>query len=718
MINSFDFDEENEMYYYNEATFVKKLNLKTFQIDSIRIKLKNTDPFVYQTSQLDYSSRSLFNKNWVQLSPSKTKLLFNGITEIVVLNSKTLEIEKSIDVDVHYTYYQPFFFVSDSIVNVRIDGNLFHRINIIDSTSSSFTLPKKYEIEEINDYLSDYNCSPNGQYFCSIQDNKALIYNTETEEEKEIFISEEYDSLRNIVVNSGGVFIIEYDDKKKYGKIGEEELKDIDYEGKAEIFDKNVLISSNKQNGNKHDFKKYYFDENYEIIKMLNHFHHSLTTHYDGSLEPYDREKYYIPFFYENEKYKFYSMFYETRGTPEVYSGSDAYNSPRSFSNSSQLIIKNIDNNKEIIKYFPEKLNIGTRNICFDSVNKLFATYNKYIQIRDYENNLLKLLDLKKDITAFDIDKDKLYYSAFNSGMYILNLNGFTEDFIGLNANWPDKITYLNVIREEIYYATEKSFWVYENGKSTELFGIYSLDHVKEIDEFLYCFDESDVYVLNTESKEVVYHSVNEYFSEKIHIDDMSPNGRYFSFKNKGGILYDKENDLLIDVNETLKTDWESYIRHIEFINNSNIIMASGSPDLWGVDLRQNYYKINNYEKFCNSYGLSYSIFYPRVNTTFDFTNQKRISGNYIYDICPEALIEDYSGVEDNSEELILFPNPSTDFITLDISANSKYTIHNSLGEKIKAGIILGDGKINISSLSSGIYFIKTKDGTQKFIKK
>jgi Secretion system C-terminal sorting domain len=706
MICSFDFDENNEMYYYNEATLVKKLNLKTFEIDSIRIKLKNTGPFVYQESQLDYSSRSLYNKNWVQLSPSKNKLLFNGITEIVILDAETLEIEKRIDVDVHYTYYQPFFFVSDSIVNVRIDGNLFHRINIMDSSSSSFTLPKKYELEKINNYLSDYNCSPNGQYFCAIQDNKALIYNTETEEEKEIFINEEYDSLRNIVVNNEGVFIVEYDDKKKYGKIGEEELQDIYFEGKAEIFDKNVLISSYKQNGNKHDFRKYYFDEDYEKIQMSKHFHHPLTTHYQ-------REKYYIPFFYENGKYKFYSMFYETRGTPEVYSGSDAYDSPSMFSNSSQLMVKNTSNDKGIIKYFPEKLNIGTRNICFDPVNKLFATYNKYIQIRDYENNLLKLLDLKVDISSFDLDGNKLYYSTVNYGMYILNLDDFKEDFIGLG-----KVVYLNVIGDEIFYATEKSFWVFSGGESKELFGIYSIDHVKEQNGYLYIFDESEVYSLNTETKEVKYHSVKEYFSEKIYIDDMSPDGRYFSFKNKNGILYDKENDSIIDVNEVLETDLEDIIWHIEFINNSNMIMASGSPDLWGVDLRQNYYKINNYEYICSSYGLIYTDFYPRKNTLFDFLNQKRIAGKNIYDICPEALKEDYTSIETYSEEIILFPNPSSDFITLENSIDFEYTIYNSLGGIINSGIISGDGKINISNLEKGFYFIKTEDGRQKFIKK
>jgi Secretion system C-terminal sorting domain len=148
------------------------------------------------------------------------------------------------------------------------------------------------------------------------------------------------------------------------------------------------------------------------------------------------------------------------------------------------------------------------------------------------------------------------------------------------------------------------------------------------------------------------------------------------------------------------------------------MIMASGSPDLWGFDLRQNYSKINNYEYFCAGFGLSYSDYYPRVNTTFDFKNQKRIAGKNIYDICPEALKEDYTSIETYSEEIILFPNPSSDFITLENSIDFEYTIYNSLGGIINSGIISGDGKINISNLEKGFYFIKTEDGRQKFIKK
>jgi len=59
-------------------------------------------------------------------------------------------------------------------------------------------------------------------------------------------------------------------------------------------------------------------------------------------------------------------------------------------------------------------------------------------------------------------------------------------------------------------------------------------------------------------------------------------------------------------------------------------------------------------------------------------------------------------------ETLIIYPNPSTDFIKiLGLSKAEKFSIYNTLGTKIYRGTITINDKINIQELNNGIYFLK-----------
>jgi hypothetical protein len=66
-----------------------------------------------------------------------------------------------------------------------------------------------------------------------------------------------------------------------------------------------------------------------------------------------------------------------------------------------------------------------------------------------------------------------------------------------------------------------------------------------------------------------------------------------------------------------------------------------------------------------------------------------------------------------------VFPNPSSDFIEITgLTAIEDYRIYNTLGQEVKKGIVLENKKIDIQSLTNGIYFLKFKNGnTIKFIK-
>jgi Concanavalin A-like lectin/glucanases superfamily/Secretion system C-terminal sorting domain len=72
-----------------------------------------------------------------------------------------------------------------------------------------------------------------------------------------------------------------------------------------------------------------------------------------------------------------------------------------------------------------------------------------------------------------------------------------------------------------------------------------------------------------------------------------------------------------------------------------------------------------------------------------------------------------------NTKEKKLFPNPATEFLIISgLTKTEAYKIYNVLGIKVNVGIISNNGKINIQSLTKGIYFLKFKNGnTIKFIK-
>lgn len=70
--------------------------------------------------------------------------------------------------------------------------------------------------------------------------------------------------------------------------------------------------------------------------------------------------------------------------------------------------------------------------------------------------------------------------------------------------------------------------------------------------------------------------------------------------------------------------------------------------------------------------------------------------------------------------EISIFPNPATEVLHIRTTENSSFIISNLIGETILYGTInFGDNTIGIETLTSGVYFLTTKNGSsQKFIKR
>lgn len=66
-----------------------------------------------------------------------------------------------------------------------------------------------------------------------------------------------------------------------------------------------------------------------------------------------------------------------------------------------------------------------------------------------------------------------------------------------------------------------------------------------------------------------------------------------------------------------------------------------------------------------------------------------------------------------------LYPNPAVDQLTVNLSQNADIVVYNIMGQKVMSmeGRV-GDNSINVSNLSSGIYFVNAGSDTQKFIVK
>ncbi|SEH34588.1 zinc-dependent metalloprotease [Chryseobacterium culicis] len=98
--------------------------------------------------------------------------------------------------------------------------------------------------------------------------------------------------------------------------------------------------------------------------------------------------------------------------------------------------------------------------------------------------------------------------------------------------------------------------------------------------------------------------------------------------------------------------------------------------------------------------------------------------GNVFYAV-KQAAVASLLAVSEagNVKSVKIYPNPAEDVLNvMNVSANAAYEIFNAPGQLISNGTI-GEGKINVSSLVKGVYFITINNGkeektTTKFVKK
>jgi hypothetical protein len=77
------------------------------------------------------------------------------------------------------------------------------------------------------------------------------------------------------------------------------------------------------------------------------------------------------------------------------------------------------------------------------------------------------------------------------------------------------------------------------------------------------------------------------------------------------------------------------------------------------------------------------------------------------------------STVENNINDIKLYPNPAANFIKINGLTNTQqYTIYSILGTEVSTGTIDNNEDIETANLTKGLYFLKFNNGIAlKFIK-
>ncbi|MBO7616817.1 MAG: T9SS type A sorting domain-containing protein, partial [Bacteroidales bacterium] len=72
-----------------------------------------------------------------------------------------------------------------------------------------------------------------------------------------------------------------------------------------------------------------------------------------------------------------------------------------------------------------------------------------------------------------------------------------------------------------------------------------------------------------------------------------------------------------------------------------------------------------------------------------------------------------------HNTHMAVYPNPAVDQLNITLSQNADITIYNIMGQNVmNVEGHAGANTINISNLTSGVYFVNAGSDTQKFIVK
>lgn len=292
------------------------------------------------------------------------------------------------------------------------------------------------------------------------------------------------------------------------------------------------------------------------------------------------------------------------------------------------------------------------------------------------------------DVSEIKKLNNSIYVSSFNNGLFKSD-NGV--DFVSLNSDLPEiKINDIEIFDNKIYAAINPmglyysedggTDWILENSIETNY-----LNAIKSVGNSLYAlnYDQSYVKSISDDSWKV--------FSQFQNITDIVEN-------NSGLIAITKTYKILfMDKNSS---NWKnlyekfSYVLNNIDILNKNVFVSTSGSLLYSSD-----------------YGMTYSDkLTPKPLAKINYV---KIIGDEVYLATGgrgfmKAKLSDLGinsvEVNENFDNISIYPSPANDFIRVNIKDMSDFIIFNNLGENVLSGKIGNGDQIDVRELAKGIY--------------
>lgn len=126
---------------------------------------------------------------------------------------------------------------------------------------------------------------------------------------------------------------------------------------------------------------------------------------------------------------------------------------------------------------------------------------------------------------------------------------------------------------------------------------------------------------------------------------------------------------------------------------------------------------IENYTKYDYTYVLPETAVGKNLLIGFDIETPGVTEGVWFLFDNFNLTVSPSTGIKKNltNNALRVFPNPATDFITIQVENNleNKYSFYNTVGKEVLSGIVYHNALIDVQMLDKGVYFLKVENSVE-----
>ncbi|MBT8232319.1 MAG: T9SS type A sorting domain-containing protein [Saprospiraceae bacterium] len=336
---------------------------------------------------------------------------------------------------------------------------------------------------------------------------------------------------------------------------------------------------------------------------------------------------------------------------------------------------------------------------------------------------------------------DGTYDSWDESNAYVVNSYSYNEvglvtkrEFQDLSAIQAGRLQSYNAYNyNEDNLLTSVSVYIWNADQDSLLhrreveYNYNSLNNLEEIISFSY--DLNDGWELD-DSTYFQYNELNQLTNEKQYYT-VGPD-QIMTIRDEHFYTYNEEGQLIKDLHFTRfdeeSNTWKDADITLNFYYNYGSLAQSLTLDSVPNSFENRLYYESNYSHFQNMPSDRVLIFQPlnKTTPTFNIHDEKYVQkevthysgGGNSTQILDYKAVFYYSPLETSSTEIEidgemkLFPNPTSDFITLTLpnaSAQIQVEICNIHGQLVKSDELFSGEKIDISFLDKGVYFYSAK---------